>query len=162
MSAFPASPPLISYHSRPLLFRATSAIPLQSWSGAYVPHPHANILSADSFSRGVVRSATDFSVYALAGLEGLDFAFYRGRSRYHTKYDSIPGMTGGKKALWAMMENTHGASIALANRDNFHVHPSGQRDRPVYFDRKHHLSICVDEWFMPWCSIWQRPCIILA
>ncbi|KIM63920.1 hypothetical protein SCLCIDRAFT_1213719 [Scleroderma citrinum Foug A] len=119
---------------RPLLFRATSAIPLQSWSGAYVPHPHANVLSADSFSRGVVRSATDFSVYALAGLEGLDFAFYRGRSRYHTKYDSIPGMTGGKKALWAMMENTHGASIALANRDNFHVHPSGQRDRPVYFD----------------------------
>ncbi|KAL4071336.1 hypothetical protein V8B97DRAFT_452974 [Scleroderma yunnanense] len=119
---------------RPLLFRATSAIPMHAWSGTYVPHPHANVLSADSFSRGVVRSDTDYTVYARAGLEGLDFAFYRGRSRYHTKYDSVPGMSGGKKALWAMMENTHGASVALANRDDLHIQPRNWKDRPVYFD----------------------------
>ncbi|KAG1716468.1 hypothetical protein ID866_672 [Astraeus odoratus] len=119
---------------RPLLFRATSTIPLHSWTSSYIPHPHANVLSADSFSRGTVRSDTDYSVYEKAGLEGLDFAFYRGRSRYHTKYDSVPGMNGGKSALWAMMENTHGASVALANQDDFHVQPLGLQERPVYFD----------------------------
>ena len=126
----------IFHHSRPLLFRATSAIPLEFWSGAYVPHPHANVLSADGFSSGVMRTDTDFTVYAPAGKEGLDFAFYKRRSHYHTKYDSIPGTMGGKKALWAMMENTHGASVALTNHNDFHVRPLGQRDRPVYFDRK--------------------------
>ena len=121
------------------------------------------MLSGDSFSRGVVRSDTDYSVYAPAGKEGLDFAFYRGRSRYHTKYDSIPGMAGGKKALWAMMEGTHGASVALANRDNFHVQPHGQRDRPVYFDRKYRLVTYV--WMKGsslWHSLRRRARIIFA
>ncbi|KAH7883336.1 hypothetical protein F5I97DRAFT_1904225 [Phlebopus sp. FC_14] len=119
---------------RPILFRATSKSPLRAWTGTHVPHPHANVLSGDGFSRGLIRSATDYSVYEKGGLNGLDFAFYRGRSRYHTKQDSIPGMEGGKKALWAMMEGTLGASIALANGDTFHAEVLGRQDKPVYFD----------------------------
>ncbi|KIJ66081.1 hypothetical protein HYDPIDRAFT_110222 [Hydnomerulius pinastri MD-312] len=119
---------------RPMMFRATATAPLYSWTGDHVPHPHANVLSADGFSRGVIRSGTDYSVYEQGGLHGLDFAFYRGRSRYHTKYDSIPGMEGGRKALWAMMEGTHGASVVLANDDAMHTQPAGQADKPVYFD----------------------------
>ncbi|KAF9222451.1 hypothetical protein BS17DRAFT_708764 [Gyrodon lividus] len=118
---------------RPIMFRVTATPPLYSWTGNHVPHPHANVLSADGFSRGVIRSGTDYSVYEQGGLNGLDFAFYRGRSRYHTKYDSIPGMAGGRKALWAMMEGTHGASLALANADAMHTQ-NGQQDKPVYFD----------------------------
>jgi hypothetical protein len=38
-------------------------------------------------------------------MEGLDFAFYKGRSKYHTKYDSIVYTEGGRKALWAMMDS---------------------------------------------------------
>ncbi|KAH0829068.1 hypothetical protein J3R83DRAFT_2526 [Lanmaoa asiatica] len=119
---------------RPVMFRATNIAPLSSWTSSHVPHPHANVIFADTFSRGVVRSATDYSVYEQAGLDGLDFAFYRGRSRYHTLYDSISGMEGGKKALWAMMEATHGASLALANDDAVHAQPFTRQERPVYFE----------------------------
>lgn len=125
---------LILLCSRPVMFRATHIAPLYSWTGSHVPHPHANVLFADAFSRGLVRSATDYSVYEKAGLDGLDFAFYRGRSRYHTWDDSIPGMEGGKKALWAMMEATHGASLALANDDTVHPQSLSRQEKPVYFE----------------------------
>ncbi|KAH7911326.1 hypothetical protein BJ138DRAFT_937247 [Hygrophoropsis aurantiaca] len=118
---------------RPMMFRATSGVPLRSWSGSYVPHPHANVISADAFARGVIRSGTDYSVYEQGGMNGLDFAFYRGRSRYHTKYDSIPGMGGGEKALWAMMEGTRAASVVLANDDRTHD-GTAMASKPVYFD----------------------------
>ena len=42
-----------------------------------IPHPQANVLSTDSFSRGV-RSATDFSVYALAGVWGVSILLSTG------------------------------------------------------------------------------------
>ncbi|KAG0693423.1 hypothetical protein DFH29DRAFT_396814 [Suillus ampliporus] len=120
---------------RPLLFRATSRAPLASWSTS---RPHANVITGDAFARGVIRSGTDYSVYEEAGLEGLDFAFYRGRSRYHTKYDSIPGMTGdkSKNALWAMMEGTLSSSLVLANdvKGKTRGKPVGQGSEPVYFD----------------------------
>ncbi|KAG9312220.1 hypothetical protein JVU11DRAFT_7519 [Chiua virens] len=119
---------------RPVLFRATTIAPLFSWTNNHVPHPHANVIFADAFSRGAVRSTTDYSVYEQAGLDGLDFAFYRGRSRYHTWYDSVSGMEGGKKALWAMMEATQGASLVLANDETVHSQPLPQQERPVYFE----------------------------
>jgi len=132
--------PLTLSCSRPVMFRATSIAPLFSWTNRHVPHPHANVFFADAFSHGAVRSATDYSVYEQAGLGGLDFAFYKGRSRYHTRYDSISGMEGGKKALWAMMEATHGASLALANDDAVHNRPPPRQERPVYFERERSLS----------------------
>lgn len=120
---------------RPLLFRATSRAPLASWSTS---RPHANVITGDAFSRGVIRSGTDYSVYEQAGLKGLDFAFYRGRSRYHTKYDSIPGMSDGKSknALWAMMEGTLSSSLVLANdvKGKTRTESVGQGSEPVYFD----------------------------
>lgn len=120
---------------RPLLFRATSRAPLASWSTS---RPHANVITGDAFSRGFIRSGTDYSVYEQAGLKGLDFAFYRGRSRYHTKYDSIPGMSDdkSKNALWAMMEGTLSSSLVLANdvKGQTRTESLGQGSEPVYFD----------------------------
>ena len=57
--------------SPPLLFRATSLGPVKAYargltinSTTYrVSHRHGNVLSADAFQRGVVRSRTDYSVY---------------------------------------------------------------------------------------------------
>ncbi|KAG2109315.1 uncharacterized protein F5147DRAFT_798447 [Suillus discolor] len=120
---------------RPLLFRATSRAPLASWSTS---RPHANIITSDAFSRGVIRSGTDYSVYEQAGLKGLDFASYCGRSRYHTKYDSIPGMSGdkSKNALWAMMEGTLSSSLVLANdiKGKTRTESIEQGSEPVHFD----------------------------
>ncbi|KAF9002874.1 hypothetical protein BDQ17DRAFT_1399878 [Cyathus striatus] len=100
---------------RPLLFRVTSPAPLTAFLPKHVPHPHANVLSSDAFARGVIRSGTDFSVYAERKMQGLDLAFYKGRSRYHTKYDAIPYTEGQERSLWAMMEAALGAARALAD-----------------------------------------------
>ncbi|KAJ7085689.1 hypothetical protein B0H15DRAFT_845959 [Mycena belliarum] len=112
---------------RPLLFRATSTPTLRSFS---VPHPHGNVLSADAFSRGLIRSGTDYTVYTGAGMEGLDLAFYKGRSKYHTKYDAVPYTDGQEKALWAMMESAQASGVSLLNDDRTH----GNGSLPVYFD----------------------------
>jgi len=68
-------------------------------------------------------------------MEGIDFAFYQGRSKYHTKLDSIPGAGGAKRSLWAMMEAVRGAGMAMLNEDRIHV-GSDQPVAPVYFDRE--------------------------
>ena len=67
------------------------------------------------------------------GMEGVDFAFYQGRSKYHTKYDSIPGANGAKESLWLMMESVRGAATNLLNDERTHV-GSGTPEPPVYFD----------------------------
>ncbi|KAF7295517.1 Peptide hydrolase [Mycena indigotica] len=112
---------------RPLLFRGTSTPALRAF---YVPHPHGNVLSADAFARGVVRSGTDYTVYTGFGMDGLDLAFYKGRSKYHTKYDAIPHTLGQEAALWAMMESAQSSGSALLNSDKTH----GGGAPPVYFD----------------------------
>ncbi|KDQ61200.1 hypothetical protein JAAARDRAFT_32197 [Jaapia argillacea MUCL 33604] len=110
---------------RPLLFRTTSYSPTLSYT-SHVPHPHTNVLSSDAYKRGVVRSYTDYQVYnqpftssddgfERPGMEGLDLAFYKGRSKYHTKYDDVRDVEGGRRALWAMMESVKGAGVGLLN-----------------------------------------------
>ncbi|KAF7295537.1 Peptide hydrolase [Mycena indigotica] len=112
---------------RPLLFRGTSLATIEAF---HVPHPHANVISADAFAIGLVRSGTDYSVYTESGMQGLDFAFYKGRSKYHTKYDAIPYTVGHEAALWAMMESAKSAGSALLNSDETH----GGGPPAVYFD----------------------------
>ena len=114
---------------RPLLLRATSTRTARSWKS--VKHPHAVVLSADAFRRGVVRSSTDYTVYTVGRQDGIDFTFYRQRSKYHTKEDSIPSL-GGKAALWSMMESTLLAGLALVNDESGDSKPNGI---PLYFDR---------------------------
>ncbi|KAG9084506.1 hypothetical protein FRC07_013618, partial [Ceratobasidium sp. 392] len=94
-----------------------------------VSRPHGSTLSSDAFKRRLVRSGTDFSVYEEAGMRGLDLAFYRQRSRYHTKYDSVAWL-GNKGSLWLMMENALEAGNALVSRkvENMKVTDG------VYFD----------------------------
>jgi hypothetical protein len=96
------------------------------------------VLSADAFALGVIRSRTDFSVYLQGlgngtGIDGLDLAFYQGRSKYHTKYDSMPGANGAKESLWAMMETSRGVGVALLSDERTHTGDNGV-EAPVYFD----------------------------
>lgn len=79
-----------------MLFRGTSLGPLTSFRTPHVPHPHASSVAADVFALGVIPSSTDYGIYSnLGAMEGLDFAFYKGRSAYHTREDSVPGTAGG-------------------------------------------------------------------
>ena len=74
-------------------------------------------------------------------MQGLDLAFYKGRSRYHTRYDTVPYTTGGEKSLWSMMEVAKGSGIELLNAYDTEVDQGGVRDRdaPVFFDSKHNV-----------------------
>ena len=109
---------------------------------------------------GVIRSGTDYSVFekgirgslyrlflvliasdttrwqidSKEGMDGVDFAFYKNRAFYHTKFDSIPGMghQEARKSLWAMLETTRGAGFAMLNDDQVHT----DREPGVYFDGK--------------------------
>jgi hypothetical protein len=66
------------------------------------------------------------------GMDGIDFAFYKNRAFYHTKFDSIPGMghQESRKALWAIMETVRGAGQALLNDDDVH----NEKEPGIYFD----------------------------
>lgn len=122
-----------SLHSRPLLLRATSTKLAKAFSHA--KHPHGNAISADAFARGVVKSGTDYTVYTIARMQGLDFTFYRQRNKYHTKDDSVPSL-GGKAALWDMLEGTLMTGLALANDGS----SDDDTSMPVYFDGGSYLS----------------------
>lgn len=120
------------------MFRASSTSSVKSFRNTkLVPHPHANVLSSDAFARGVIRSGTDYSVYNAPGprkeMNGLDLAFYKGRSKYHTKYDAVSFTLGGQRSLWSMMETARGVGINLLSAPL-----DAQKDEgvPVYFDRK--------------------------
>jgi hypothetical protein len=129
---------IVMTYRRPLLFRSTSIAPLLSYSRS-VPHSHTSIIAADAFAAGVIKSGTDFSVYSnrengypgKRGLEGLDLAFYKGRSRYHTKYDAIPWLEGGTyNAIWGMLESACATGEELLKGNSGNTKSEGA----VYFD----------------------------
>ena len=132
MCALTTQTPNTSYRRRALLFRTSNARVTRAFRG--VPHPHGNTISADGFKRGLIRSGTDYSVYEDFGMRGLDLAFYRHRSRYHTKYDTVSSLNG-PNALWSMLE----ASIATANALTDEKATIDNDDPVLYFDGKHKL-----------------------
>jgi hypothetical protein len=77
-------------------------------------------------------------------MNGLDLAFYKGRSRYHTKYDSVSFMLGGQRSLWSMMETARGVGINLLTAP-----PDAEEVEsvPVYFDRKFADEFSLVWWF---------------
>ncbi|KAG8872471.1 hypothetical protein FRB98_009577, partial [Tulasnella sp. 332] len=114
---------------RPQLFRTSGTDVTKAFRSAR--HPHGNVVTADGFKAGLVRSGTDFQIYTKAGMEGLDLAFYRMRSKYHTKYDSVANL-GGRDSLWAMMEASLGSGKALVDLVDAKGKDSGAE--VIYFD----------------------------
>jgi hypothetical protein len=157
-------PSKLSHLRRPILFRASSTNPVRSFQSKHISHPHANVLSSDAFARRFIRSDTDYSVYSQprssdpgennaplrSGMQGLDLAFYKGRSRYHTRLDTVPYTNGGEKSLWSMMEVAKGSGIELLNAYETQVDQGGVRDEdaPVYFDSKHNIFFHRSSLFM--------------
>ncbi|ODV82598.1 hypothetical protein CANARDRAFT_204882 [[Candida] arabinofermentans NRRL YB-2248] len=84
-----------------VLFRSTDVGILSYYSG--VERPFGNSLMQQGFQSGLIRSQTDYKVYTENGLRGVDIAFYKPRSLYHTLRDSISSTTKG--SLWHMEKN---------------------------------------------------------
>ena len=72
---------------RAILFRSTDEEVTRFYKRS--PYPTGLVISADGFKRRLIRSETDYSVFApRLGMRGLDVAFMQPRSRYHTNQDS--------------------------------------------------------------------------
>ena len=141
--------------SRPFLFRTTSYEILRAFRST--PHIHADAISQDAWDQRIIRSDTDYSVYSAprkwdpteigantsgyvgpgGGMQGADIAFYTGRSRYHTMYDTIRGMGdgGAQRSLWSLMELLRSVSDNILNSESGSI-ASNEKERAVYFERR--------------------------
>ncbi|KAG7701922.1 hypothetical protein KL951_000378 [Ogataea haglerorum] len=110
-----------------ILFRSTDVGVLSYYSAA--SRPFANSLFQEGFQSGLIRSQTDYKVYVENGLRGVDIAFYKPRSLYHTLRDSITGTSLG--SLWHMEINALNLVDALANES---TQISDDTSQAVFFD----------------------------
>ncbi|RKF56093.1 Vacuolar membrane protease [Erysiphe neolycopersici] len=84
---------------RAILFRSTDLEVTRAYSNS--PNPFGSVVSADGFSLNFIKSDTDFTVFHAEGYRGLDVAFYRPRSRYHTDEDDVKHTN--KASIWHML-----------------------------------------------------------
>ncbi|RMY51060.1 hypothetical protein D0863_14696 [Hortaea werneckii] len=83
-----------------MLFRSTDAAVTRHYARS--PYPFGNVVSADGFKRGLIRSATDYQVFVdNQGMRGLDVAFYQPRARYHTVEDDARDTS--PDSVWHML-----------------------------------------------------------
>lgn len=93
---------------RAILFRATDLQTAKAYSSG--PHPFGSVVAGNAFERGVIKSATDYEIWADAyGQRGLDIAFYEPRARYHTNEDDTRHTS--VNSIWHML------SAALASTE---------------------------------------------
>ncbi len=111
---------------RAILFRTTDYGMASHYSAAR--SPFGTSLFQQGFAQGLVRSETDYKIYTRNGLRGLDIAFYRPRSLYHTKNDNIQGTSKG--SLWHMLSNALDVTESLASTTEY----IDTKQQAVYFD----------------------------
>ncbi|KJZ77234.1 Putative zinc metalloprotease [Hirsutella minnesotensis 3608] len=112
---------------RAMLFRTTDLEMAKAYSGS--PHPFGSVVAANAFERGVIKSYTDYSVFAdVYGQRGLDIAFYAPRSRYHTQEDDARHTS--VRSVWHML------SAALASTETLSRTTGSDFDGPRSDGRK--------------------------
>ncbi|KIM32871.1 hypothetical protein M408DRAFT_20208 [Serendipita vermifera MAFF 305830] len=98
---------------RPILFRASTAQLVSTFQ--HTSRPHGTVISSDAFALGLIKSTTDFEVYAQkGGLKGLDVSYYTNRDKYHTKDDTVASLNG-QRSLWTGLQLTSDIGHALTN-----------------------------------------------
>lgn len=71
--------------------------------------------SSDAYALGLIKSITDFEVYAKeGGMKGLDVSYYMNRDKYHTMGDTVENLNG-PHSLWTGMQLASNVGQALAN-----------------------------------------------
>ena len=98
---------------RAALFRSTDTEITKAYAKS--PYPFGEVISADGFKRGLIRSQTDYVVFnGKMGYRGLDVAFIEPRARYHTNQDDTQHTN--KKALWHMLSSAIATTKALSSK----------------------------------------------
>lgn len=116
---------------RSILFRATDFAMASFYSD--VPSPFASLVFQQGFNSRFVSSETDYKVYLQQGLRGVDIAFYRPRSLYHTYRDSILWTT--RNSLYHMLSNCIAMTDLMANHDSIETMTDNKSmDQPIFFD----------------------------
>ena len=124
------------------LFRATD----QEVTAAYAKtqDPFGSVISSDSFGLGFIRSETDYSVLTTVyGQRGLDLAFLKPRSRYHTGQDDAKHTS--RASLWHMLSaaihtiinlsgDTGDTFVGLRSDGDRTKVQNGQQNTGVWFD----------------------------
>lgn len=113
---------------RAMLFRTTDLEAARAYGGA--PHPFGSVVAADAFRRGVIKSATDYQIFAgIYGQRGLDIAFYEPRARYHTQQDDA--RHASVDSLWHMLSAALASTKALSESTDFRGPRADGRDDVV-------------------------------
>ena len=125
---------------RATLFRTTDTEVTKFYEANRLPF--GNVISADAFKGGVIRSETDYSFFSGSlGLRGLDVAFFEPRSRYHTEEDDTKHSS--KASLNHMMTAAFATSKGLTSdrssdfersEDEHGTYPGGHGSEGVWFD----------------------------
>ncbi|PFH61079.1 hypothetical protein XA68_18287 [Ophiocordyceps unilateralis] len=115
---------------RAMLFRTTDLETAKAYSGS--PHPFGSVVAANAFEQGIIRSDTDYSVFAkVFGQRGMDIAFYQPRSRYHTQEDDVRHTS--TDSVWHMLSAALASteSLSATTGTDFHGPRSdGRKDLP--------------------------------
>lgn len=97
---------------RAVLFRSTDTEVTRFYKSS--PHPFGSVVGSDGFKLGLIRSETDYAVFApIMGLRGLDVAFMEPRSRYHTTYDDMRHTS--LDSVWHMLSAAVSTTKGLAS-----------------------------------------------
>lgn len=118
---------------RSILFRATDYGVAKYFSQARAPF--GNSIFQQGFQSGLVKSETDYKIYSANGLRGIDIAFYKPRSWYHTTRDSVRSVQKG--SLWHMLSNSLDYINAVAAEPDVETETSPA----VFFD-------ILNKWFV--------------
>ncbi|KAI5288355.1 hypothetical protein KEM54_005271 [Ascosphaera aggregata] len=99
---------------RAIIFRSTDAQITKFYKNAL--YPSGSVISNDGFKRDLIRSETDYSVFAhVLGLRGLDIAFFHPRARYHTHQDDARHTS--ISSVWHMLSAAVRTAEALTSYD---------------------------------------------
>ncbi|OAA52928.1 peptidase family M28 family [Cordyceps fumosorosea ARSEF 2679] len=127
---------------RAMLFRTTDLEIAKAYGSS--PHPFGSVIAADAFETGVIKSGTDYQIFAdHYGQRGMDIAFYEPRSRYHTEDDDA--RHASVNSIWHMLSAALSSTKALSETSGTVFHgdrPDGRHDlvqngsptRGVWFD----------------------------
>lgn len=120
---------------RAMLFQATDYEAATAYSG--IPHPLGSVIAKHGYDRGAVMSGTDYEIFAnVYGLSGLDIAFYKPRSRYHTVEDDARHTS--IDSIWHMLSAALEVAQSLPEKSTSgRSGGSGSRqftDKGVWFD----------------------------
>ncbi|KAI8582948.1 hypothetical protein K450DRAFT_225601 [Umbelopsis ramanniana AG] len=116
---------------RALMFRASSPDIMAQTMGSRILQ-HANVLGNDLFELGLIKSATDYTVYLEGGIPGIDLAFYAKRSHYHTTRDTLEYTN--PRSLQHMGDLALAATRGAANSAGIITHEQPEAKPFVYYD----------------------------